>query len=575
MVNKMTAKYEIERFKGSNFSLWKMRIKAILRKDNCLAAIGDRPAEIIDNAKWNEMDANVIANIHLALADEVLSSVVKKKTAKEIWDTLTKLYESKSLHNKIFLKRRLYTLRMVETTSVTDNINTIRTLFSQLTTLGQQIEEMNSSMMLHPLSWKKKIGAKRKETETVQTKQRHCWCQEEDQRSVALVGVKGRGGPNQEGIESNTESSKPQGCVASTSEDGEILYSEAATISIYRKELTEVWLMDSGATWHMTPNRDWFHTYEPISEGLVFMGNDHALEIAGIGTIKLKMYDGSIRTISGVRHVKDLKKNLLSVGQFDSLGCKIRTDNGIMKIVKGALVVLKARKIVANLFMLMGETHHEKLLPGLTKVTLPFCEHYVTSKQHKLKFGTSTTKSKCILDLIHSNVWQAPVVSLGGARYFVSFIDDFSRRCWVYPIRRKADLLAVFKTFKARVELESGKKIKCLRTDNGGEYTSDEFDNFCQHEVKTRLEIGPAKPGRPDGLTRNPGDPGQTRLRPDLSEFIIQGPIHLKTNTNPEQQDLNLPVVAKDSSNGSNSIESQDAEFCKKKDSREKRPGKP
>jgi len=216
--------------------------------------------------------------------------------------------------------------------------------------------------------------------------------------------------------------------------------------------------------------------------------------------------------------VKDLKKNLLSIGQFDSLGCKIRTDNGIMKIIKGALVVLKARKTVANMFVLMRETHHgaeasiasanpaeektmmwhkklghmsekglkvlsdQKLLHGLTKVTLPFCEHCVTSKQHRLKFGTSTTKSKCILDLIHSDVWQALVVSLGGARYFVSFIDDFSRRCWVYSIRRKADVPAVFKTFKARVELESEKKIKCLRTDNGGEYTSDEFDNFCQHE---------------------------------------------------------------------------------------------
>jgi len=80
----MAAKYEIERFNGSNFSLWKMRIKAILRKDNCLAAIGDRPAEITNNAKSNEMDGNAIANIHLALADEVLSSVAEKKTAKEI-----------------------------------------------------------------------------------------------------------------------------------------------------------------------------------------------------------------------------------------------------------------------------------------------------------------------------------------------------------------------------------------------------------------------------------------------------------------------------------------------------------
>jgi hypothetical protein len=71
----------------------------------------------------------------------VLSSVAEKKRAKEIWDTLTKLYEFKSLHNKIFLKWRLYTLYMVEIMSVTDHINTMRTLFSQLTNLSQQIEE--------------------------------------------------------------------------------------------------------------------------------------------------------------------------------------------------------------------------------------------------------------------------------------------------------------------------------------------------------------------------------------------------------------------------------------------------
>ena len=57
----------------------------------------------------------------------------------------------------------------------------------------------------------------------------------------------------------------------------------------------------------------------------------------------------------------------------------------------------------------------QKLIPGLTKISLPFCEYYVTSKQHRLKFNSSTAKSK--------------VISLGGARYFVSFIDDYSMRC--------------------------------------------------------------------------------------------------------------------------------------------------
>ena len=75
----IATKYEIEKFKGNNFSLWKMRIKAVLSKDNCLAAIRERSDEITDDGKWNEMDNNAIANLHLALADGVLSSVAEKK----------------------------------------------------------------------------------------------------------------------------------------------------------------------------------------------------------------------------------------------------------------------------------------------------------------------------------------------------------------------------------------------------------------------------------------------------------------------------------------------------------------
>ena len=91
--------------------------------------------------------------------------------------------------------------------------------------------------------------------------------------------------------------SKPQGCVASTSDDGESLYSEATIVAEGRRRFADVWLIDSRATWNITPRREWFHQYEPISGESVFMGDDHALEIVGIGTIKLKMYDGIVRTI--------------------------------------------------------------------------------------------------------------------------------------------------------------------------------------------------------------------------------------------------------------------------------------
>ena len=68
------------------------------------------------------------------------------------------------------------------------------------------------------------------------------------------------------------------------------------------------------------------------------------------------MHDGTVCTIQEVRHVKGLKKNLLSLGQLDDLKCKSHIENGIMKIIIGVLVVMRAEKIDANLYMLKGET---------------------------------------------------------------------------------------------------------------------------------------------------------------------------------------------------------------------------
>ncbi|KAH9651797.1 Integrase catalytic domain-containing protein [Citrus sinensis] len=519
-----------------------MKMKAVLRKNNCLVAIGERPMEITDD-RWNEVDGNAISDLHLALADGVLSSVAEKNTAKEICDTLTKLYEAKSLHNKIFLKRKLYTLRMAKSTMVTDHINTLKTLFSQLTMLGHNIEENERAKLLLqslPDSYDQLIinltnnnpvdslvfdevaasllndESKRKNKENRQAS---------SQQAETLSVTRGRSterGPSgsQSHGRSKSRSKKNVKCY-NCGKKGHV--NKECWSNQKRKEGKEPessnaqgCVANSGATWHMTSRREWFHTYEPISGGSVYMGNDHALEIAGIGTIKIKMFDGTIRTIGEVRHVNGLKKNLLSLGQIDNHGCKTHVENGIMKIVKAALVLMKAEKIGANLFMLKGETLQEanacvasngekstmmwhlklghmseqglkilserKLLPGLKSVSLPFCEHCVTSKQYRLKFSRSIARSKCILDLIHSDVWESPDISMGGAKYMVTFIDDYSRRCWVYPIRKKSDVFLVFKEYKMRVELESSKKIKCLRTDNGGEYTDGEFLAFCKQE---------------------------------------------------------------------------------------------
>jgi hypothetical protein len=71
-----------------------------------------------------------------------------------------------------------------------------------------------------------------------------------------------------------------------------------------------------------------------------------------------------------------------------------------------------------------------------------------------------------------------PVKYLGGSSYYVIFIDDCSRKTWIYLLKKKDEVFNKFQEFKAKIENLTNKKIKTLRTDNGGEYTSKEFFAF-------------------------------------------------------------------------------------------------
>jgi hypothetical protein len=73
-----------------------------------------------------------------------------------------------------------------------------------------------------------------------------------------------------------------------------------------------------------------------------------------------------------------------------------------------------------------------------------------------------------------------PIKSLGGSLYYVIFIDDYSRKTWLYLLKTKDEVFNKFQEFKAKIENLTNKKIKTLRTNNGGEYTSKEFLAFCK-----------------------------------------------------------------------------------------------
>ncbi|PHT81193.1 hypothetical protein T459_14208 [Capsicum annuum] len=74
----------------------------------------------------------------------------------------------------------------------------------------------------------------------------------------------------------------------------------------------------------MCPNRDWFTIFESVGGGVVLMGNNTPCKVLGKGTVQIRMHDGVVRTLTDVRYVPNLKKNLISLGTLKSLGCKYK-----------------------------------------------------------------------------------------------------------------------------------------------------------------------------------------------------------------------------------------------------------
>ena len=139
-----------------------------------------------------------------------------------------------------------------------------------------------------------------------------------------------------------------------TSDDSEVGV-DLLSISSDNNVLLESWVLDSACSYYMTPKKDWFDTYKPYNGGMVQMGNDATCPVIGISTVKIKMFDGVVRVLSNVRHVPDLRKNLISLGVWDDLGYSYLSKGGIMKITKGSLMVMKGEK-VSTLYRLIGNT---------------------------------------------------------------------------------------------------------------------------------------------------------------------------------------------------------------------------
>ena len=119
-------------------------------------------------------------------------------------------------------------------------------------------------------------------------------------------------------------------------EFGDVYLASSSTHSCH-----DAWLIDSGASFHMTPHREWFCEYESYDGGDVFLGDDSSYKIIGRGRVKVRFRDGRVKTLPGVLHIPGLARNLLSVSKMSDAGIQVIFNKESYKMVRGTMVLAR------------------------------------------------------------------------------------------------------------------------------------------------------------------------------------------------------------------------------------------
>jgi hypothetical protein len=142
-------KIEIEKFNGKIFELWKLNMEYLLvdRYQWIMVDLGTEPTGT-STYEWKKLDRKSKSTIRLCLSDSVLLNVLEEATTKDLWEKLGKLYHSNSLVNKLFLRKKMYNLRMRDGDSVAENLNAFNTVVSQLVSIEIKISDEDKCISL-------------------------------------------------------------------------------------------------------------------------------------------------------------------------------------------------------------------------------------------------------------------------------------------------------------------------------------------------------------------------------------------------------------------------------------------
>ncbi|GAU43236.1 hypothetical protein TSUD_241260 [Trifolium subterraneum] len=292
----------------------------------------------------------------------------------------------------------------------------------------------------------------------------------------------------------NNEESKANLAQNDSGSEADPLLMMAITNEDYDKK--ESWYLDTGCFNHMTGHKDWLVNYDASRKSNIRFADSRTIKSEGVGDVLIQGKNGNQALITNVYNVDN--KLIISAPLSQSRTFQVQFNASTShclasEVIHEAVWLWHLRYGHLN-FQSLSNLKSNEMVSGLPVIRVPkdMCRNCLVGKQSRKSFVDHIAiRAKNKLDVVYTDVCGPfDIVSLGGNRYFVSFVDEYNRMMSLYLIKTKDEVLTVFKKFKALVEKQAERSLKILRSDGGGEYTSHEFRDFCatqgiSHEITT------------------------------------------------------------------------------------------
>ncbi|MHC6132813.1 hypothetical protein L8N14_020250, partial [Serratia marcescens] len=358
------------------------------------------PAEYsMTEEAWKKLDRKTLGCIRTWLDDVVYNHVENEETSKGVWEKLHELYDRKTSANKAHLIKKLVNLKYQDGKPITNHINEFQGVVNKLASMKLDLDDELRALLLLgslPDSWETLVIT----VNNTAADEAVTWDQfltvvlnEEERRAQygntgsgsALVtedrsrgknrGQAARGksrGKSKERLAPKAKGKTPDGCwycgkaghrkadcrarirdeagnsggdanqAAVVTPSVLVTMMEGPILASISDSDPKVWIVDSGASFHATPHRDLFSRYVP-GDGIVKMGNDGKSQVIGMGDVILSTKFSGRLVLKDVRHIPDLRLNLISTEKLDEEGYESYFGSGCWKLKKGSLVIARGR----------------------------------------------------------------------------------------------------------------------------------------------------------------------------------------------------------------------------------------